>query len=694
MVPQNWIFKIVLTRNIDCDVIGLSRSNKKYVKKTKKGNQKMLSICKPEWEFLRNSWRHLYVPFIVISMVIAQLSLPDRAMAALITVDSLEDTQSDNDGSCTLREAIINANNNNQSGSTDCVGGSGADTIDFTVIGTITLGSTLPNITDPDGLTVVGGDAITVSGNNAVQVLIVNAGAELTLINLTVANGRIGSDPDFEGFGGGIANEGALTVVNSTFEGNHAGCGGGGILNEAGGILTVTDSTFSGNSAVCSGGGILNQAGGILTVTDSTFSGNNVVTGGGGISNAGIAIVTNSTFEGNSTGGFFGGGAIVNTFGTLTVTNSTFEGNSTGANGGGIATTDDSTLTVTNSTFSGNSAAGMGGAISNAGTAEFLNTIMANSPSGGNCSGKITDGGFNIDDGSTCGFNVANNSKPMTNPLLDPMGLKDNSGPTETIALLAGSPAINASNPKCPPPNTDQRGVARPQGRCDIGAFQAAGADVDKDGIPNSSEGNPPSRLSTEKDSSGGEFGTIQAQTIGTDGDEIPNFLDLDSDGDCIPDHFEAGGANDGDSDGIVDNFIDSDGDGLHDELDPSQGGTPLPLPDTDGDGIPDFLDTDSDGDGSTDSKEAGGEDEDGDGINDESSDNNRDGLADACHPDTGRPLPLTDKDGDGIPDHLDTTSGGGGCSVASINTTRSMPLYLLIPSLIAIRRVWRRYKA
>ena len=664
----------------------------------------MLSICKPEWGFLRNPWRHLSVPFIVISILIVQLSLPDRAMAALITVDSLEDTQADNDGPCTLREAIINVNNNNQSGSTDCVGGSGADTIDFTVIGTITLGSTLPNITDPDGLTIDGGDAITVSGNNAVQVLIVNAGAELTLIKLTVANGRVGSDSDFDGFGGGISNEGTLTVVNSTFEGNHAGCGGGGIVNNF--ALIVTNSTFSGNTTICSGGGIVNN--GVLIVTNSTFSGNNTVAAGGGIDNAGTAMVTNSTFEGNSASGSLGGGIFngFNGIATLTVTNSTFEGNSARSDGGGILNLPDvgtvTTVTVTNSTFSGNSA-GRGGGIfnfNNMGMAELLNTIMANSPSGGNCSGTITDGGFNIDDGTTCGFNVANNSKPMTNPLLNPMGLQDNGGPTETIALLAGSPAIDASNPNCPPPTTDQRGVTRPQGiRCDIGAFEAKDsdndgvldnpdADSDNDGISNEGEGsgNPvPLASSLNTDIRLGD-------TDDLDGDLIPNFLDLDSDGDCIPDHFEAGGTNDGDSDGIVDDFIDSDGDGLHDLLDPSQGGTPLPLPDTDGDGTPDFLDRDSDGDGSTDAKEAGGEDEDGDGIHDDFADINRDGLADACHPDTGDPLPMTDTDADGVPDHLDASdTGGSGCSVASASATPSIPLFLLIPVLIVIKKVWQR---
>ena len=50
-----------------------------------------------------------------------------------------------------------------------------------------------------------------------------------------------------------------------------------------------------------------------------------------------------------------------------------------------------------------------------------------------------------------------------------------NGGPTQTLALLAGSPAIDAGDPACPPPASDQRGVSRPQGpRCDIGAFEVS----------------------------------------------------------------------------------------------------------------------------------------------------------------------------------------------------------------------------
>src|SRR5438874_10943807 len=68
--------------------------------------------------------------------VAAQVAAPN-APTATITVNSLADGAQANDGQCTLREALLNANNNNQSGSTDCAAGSGTDTINFTVTGTI-----------------------------------------------------------------------------------------------------------------------------------------------------------------------------------------------------------------------------------------------------------------------------------------------------------------------------------------------------------------------------------------------------------------------------------------------------------------------------------------------------------------------------------------------------------------------------
>jgi hypothetical protein len=109
------------------------------------------------------------------------------------------------------------------------------------------------------------------------------------------------------------------------------------------------------------------------------------------------------------------------------------------------------------------------------GTATVTNSIV----SGGtpaNCAvapgkGAINSGGHNIDSGSTCGFGAAGD-QPNTDPKLGALG--SNGGPTETDALLAGSPAIDAAG-GCPPPATDQRGVTRPQGpACDVGAFEVA----------------------------------------------------------------------------------------------------------------------------------------------------------------------------------------------------------------------------
>jgi CSLREA domain-containing protein len=301
---------------------------------------------------------------------------------------------------CTLREAIKAAN-----------AIAGANTITFGVSGPITLGSTLPEITDWAGLTIDGtGQTVTISGNGLYQVLSIDASAVLTLDTLTIANGW-----SFF-FGGGIFNEGSLTIENSTLSGNSSSDFGGGIFS-LGTQLTIMNSTFSDNSA-SSGGGIANVSSGTLIITNSTFSGNNAVSDGGGI----------VTYE----------------------------------------------ASITNSTFSGNSAVTGGGIYSSGGTVALLNTIVANSSSGGNCSGTITNGGNNIDDGTTCGWGSADGSMSSTDPLLG--ALANNSGPTQTFALLTGSPAIDGVTFNAPngAPSTDQRGVARPQGvRYDIGAYES-----------------------------------------------------------------------------------------------------------------------------------------------------------------------------------------------------------------------------
>ena len=203
----------------------------------------------------------------------------------------------------------------------------------------------------------------------------------------------------------------------------------------------------------------------MLAVSNSTFSGNSAGYSGGGIENTGRLNVSNSTFSGNSAGNSGGG---INNSGTVNVSNSTFSGNITAGSGGGICSSDSSTLTVNNSTIASNSAS-EGGGIYSAGTVILKNTIVANSTTGSNCYGTVTDGGGNLSypDIACPGINA--------DPVLGPLQI--NGGQTETLALGPGSAALDAGDDAiCAAPpvnNLDQRGVVRPRGsHCDIGAVE------------------------------------------------------------------------------------------------------------------------------------------------------------------------------------------------------------------------------
>ena len=138
-------------------------------------------------------------------------------------------------------------------------------------------------------------------------------------------------------------------------------------------------------------------------------------------------------------------------------------------------------LEVSSSTISGNSAdssggSGSGGDLEDPGqegrVTVLRNTIVADGAAkteGANCYGAgFQSDGHNIDSLDECSFAAAGD-RVNTNPLIGP--LASNGGPTQTMALLPGSPAIDAAALPCPP--TDQRGVPRPQGPgCDIGAYE------------------------------------------------------------------------------------------------------------------------------------------------------------------------------------------------------------------------------
>ena len=274
------------------------------------------------------------------------------------------------------------------------------------------------------------------SGAGETGVFRVEIGAELTIRDLTVtdANPRSGT---------GIDNRGMLTIARSTITGSTQGFGdGGGVYNGDNGTLTLTRSTISDNDS----GGIFND--GVLTVTASTFSGNSAFQGGA-ILNDGEATATGSTFSDNNARG--DGGAIFILRDTnrpeedrLTVTNSTFASNTAAKWGGAVRVAGAGTFTATNVTLTGNSATEGGGIANSAEASETLrSTIVANSPEGDYCCCVITDGQHNTSDDSSCAF-TAWGSRNGTDPGLDPDGLSDNGGPTQTVALRGKGRAANA----------------------------------------------------------------------------------------------------------------------------------------------------------------------------------------------------------------------------------------------------------
>ena len=185
--------------------------------------------------------------------------------------------------------------------------------------------------------------------------------------------------------------------------------------------------------------------------------------------------------------------------------------------------------------------------------------------------------------------------------------------------------------------------------------------DSDNDGIEDAVEGTvngdadtQPNYLDLDSDNDGIPDSIELAGDYDNDG--IPDYVDLDSDNDNLLDVYEGGGS-DPDQDGLIGTgaITDIDLNGLHDAIDPAQGGIALPVPDSDGDGQEDFRDLDSDGDGILDLDE-GDLDPDGDGIpNYVDLDSDGDGLSDADEYDWNNDgITGDDCDGDGIPDYLD----------------------------------------
>ncbi len=303
----------------------------------------------------------------------------------------------------------------------------------------------------PATISIYGGGLVTVDGNNASRVFLVDAGAQAVLMGLVIQDGNAGdlSLGSFSaGQGGAIYNLGLLTVTDSTLSGNSASFGGG-IGNY--GELELDGCTLSDNTASDYGGGIFNDN--LLTMSNCTLSGNTTSGYGGGIFNY---------VEPNPAGSGM-------TLGTLIVNDSTLSNNSALDSGGGIDN-DGTSAKLNNTIVAGNTADGTGPDIDGAVAASSANNLIGN--------GSGMSGIANND----ANQNQVGSGSPALNPKLAPLG--SYGGPTQTMAPLPGSPAIGKGSVKLAvdargfPLATDQRGYPHPRtinSTVDVGAVETDG---------------------------------------------------------------------------------------------------------------------------------------------------------------------------------------------------------------------------
>jgi hypothetical protein len=471
------------------------------------------------------------------------LLLATSAWAAqvIFNVDSTRDEIDDNTaiatchtalGTCTLRAAVMQANHIVN-----------ADTLIKLPAGIYTLGPAVDadgddsgdlNLTAPGGspiVTIAGAGAATtiIDGNFTDRILSIAAGREAHISGVTIRNGKAA------GNGGGIYNAGNLLLSNCGLDHNSANTFGygGGVYNS--GHASITNTTLSINEAG-SGGGAYNT--GTMEFDHSTLHANIAGSIGGGAVNLAGLVVSDSTLVANSAsvGGGIYSASTLTSDATLDVTRSTIS-NNTAATGGGIfnsgneQASNDSVLFATNSTISQNQATANGGGIFNAGTANVYsvaivyneadadsddtgsgagvynepaavfnmrNSVVAGSYLGGypvysDCDGVLGFYGNNrLGYADACSVAAGSTGAVyLVDSLNELAALKDNGGPTKTVALVPPSNLIDAGvldggcvDQNGNPLTTDQRGRPRIIGSyCDIGAFEYDPGDIFANGF-------------------------------------------------------------------------------------------------------------------------------------------------------------------------------------------------------------------
>jgi len=426
---------------------------------------------------------------------------------------------------CTFRDAVNAANSD---------GGGTTDTIVFTSLPSpstiqLTPGNGPVDISDA-GTVVVQGQGVTktlIDGGAGTEVIDAT-GNDVTLSGLTIQNGSntngggglyndgtltltnvnfVNDASTNSQDGGGIYNDGTATATNVTLTantaydgaaiyndgtfnatnlvatGNTASRNGGGIYDD--GTLTITGGSLSNNTASSDCGGALEENG-TATLNQLTVANNNSDCGGGfDIRSGAMVSLSNSTLSGNFVRDYDDGGAIEN-LGTLDATNDTITGNTSLEYGGGIANDNSNAkATLINDTIANNNALQAGGGVyqDSTGANTYMNiqgsvldgNVVYNAANQCFGYGPITSLGYNVvgpQNDTTCAF-TATGDETNTSALLGPLG--NNGGPTPTMALNPSSPALHLE-PLAMCPGTDQRGTTRPQPAsattCDAGAFE------------------------------------------------------------------------------------------------------------------------------------------------------------------------------------------------------------------------------
>lgn len=395
--------------------------------------------------------------FFIALCAAAIFTTPTFAQTNTITVTTFLDEVAEN-ADCSLREAVLAATTD--AAGFGCVAGGSDDLIlldvgiyALTIVGDGDLQGDIDILDNTGSITIQGAGTYSTTidaGGIDRAFQIVSPSTHVTLLDLTIQNGYLVSPAES---GGALLNTGNLTITS----------------------LLVQNNVVSGTSSSNVGGAICNGCGlgtGNMVISNTVIQNNYADRGGGVFSNTYMTI-TNSSIVSNSAR--VGGGIMsyVRIDKSIVMDNSTVSGNRAIGNGGGISQ-NSGTFTITNSSIISNSAPSSAGVILGDGKLAIRNSLLSNHFEI-NCAfweTPIVSLGHNLSSDDSCMF-TAEGDQNEIDAKIGPLGYYGGHTPTHTLRF--GSPAIDAGDAAACP-NTDQRGVARPQLEgCDIGAFEYDG---------------------------------------------------------------------------------------------------------------------------------------------------------------------------------------------------------------------------